>query len=247
METTLHRQLKEHYCNADCQIEVKLGRYRIDVVDGDRLIEIQHSGLAAIRRKVADLIKSHQVDVIKPIIARKKLIKLTRKNGRVQSSRFSPKQGGFLDLIDELLYFTRVFPHRNLRLITPIIEIEEIRYPGHGKRRRKRAGDFVVKDRVLTSIQTTNTYQVATDLQSGLPKIKEPFDTKQLAEAMEIQRWQAQRVAYVLRHTGCLEQVGKRGNANLFQRVAAGKKSRRKKAAKTRTAKRVRSARYTAA
>lgn len=232
METTLHRQLKEYYCNDDCQIEVKLGRYRIDVVDGDRLIEIQHSGLAAIRPKIADLIKSHKVDVIKPIIARKKLIKLTRKNGTVQSARFSPRQGGFLDLIDELLYFTRVFPHRNLRLITPIVEIEEIRYPGHGKRRRKRAGDFVVKDRLLTKVQETHTYQVASDLWNGLPKIKEPFDTGQLAEAMEIQRWQAQRVAYVLRHTGCLNQVGKRGNSNLFELAEAAPKRKRSKAKK---------------
>lgn len=227
METTLHRQLKDYYCNTDCQTEVKFGRYRIDVVDGERLIEIQHSGLAAIRRKVADLIKTHQVDVIKPIIKRKRLVKLTRKNGRVQSERLSPRKGGFLDFIDELLYFTRVFPHRNLRLITPIIDIEEIRYPGHGKRRRKRAGDFVVKDRVLTEIHETHTYTVASDLQAGIPKLKEPFDTRQLAEAMEIQRWQAQRVAYVLRHTGCLKHVGKSGNANLFKR--AGSRTRRPK------------------
>ena len=227
METTLHRQLKDHYCAANCEIEVKFGRYRIDVVDGERLIEIQHSGLAAIRSKVAELIKTHQVDVIKPIIARKKLIKLTRKDGRVASERLSPRKGGFLDFIDELLYFTRVFPHRNLRIITPIIEIEEIRYPGHGKRRRKRAGDFVVKDRILTDIHETHTYHLASDLQSGLPKIDEPFDTQQLAKAMQIQRWQAQRVAYVLRHTGSLKQVGKRGNANLFERTTTRKRARK--------------------
>ena len=197
-----------------------MGRYRIDVVDGKRLIEIQHSGLAAIRDKIADLIKDHTVDVVKPIVARKKLIKLTRKNGRVASERMSPKRGGFLNLIDEMLYFTRVFPHPNLRIIVPMIEVEETRYPGHGRRRRKRAGDFVVHDRVLTEVITTKTYSVAQDLNRELPKFKNPFDTGMLAKSMSIQRWQAQRIAYVLRKTGSIEQVGKNGNALLYEKIA---------------------------
>lgn len=217
METTLHQQLKEYYCKPGCETEVKLGRYRIDVVDGDRLIEIQHSGLASIRSKIQELVKKHQVDVIKPIISRKKLIKLARKNGKVVSERLSPKRGGFLEFIDEMLYFTRVFPHRNLRIITPMIEVEEIRYPGHGKRRRKRAGDFVVHDRVMTKLVSSQTYCTAQDLYGDIPKIAEPFDTQQLAEAMGLQRWQAQRVAYVLKHTKAFKAVGKKGNAITYR------------------------------
>ncbi|MEM9410526.1 MAG: hypothetical protein AAGA30_05400 [Planctomycetota bacterium] len=212
METTLHRQLKEMYCPPGCQQEVKFGRYRIDVVDGDRLIEIQHSGLAAIRGKIQNLVKSHKVDVVKPIIMRKRLIKLNRKNGKMVSQRLSPKKGGFLDLIDELIYFTRIFPHKNLRLITPWINVEELRYPGHGRRRRKREGDFVVQDRTLTEVVDIKTYETVVDLQQELPKLGEPFDTQSLADAMEIRRWQAQRVAYVLKHTGCLNAIGKNGN-----------------------------------
>ncbi len=230
METTLHQQLKEHYCSEGCETEVKLGSYRIDVVDGERLIEIQHSGLAAIRSKIQDLVKRHQVDVVKPIIARKRLIKLARKNGKILDERLSPKRGGFLDLIDELLYFTRVFPHRNLRIITPVIEIEEIRYPGHGRRRRKRAGDFVVHDRVMTSMITSHTYCTAQDLHDRLPKMKEPFDTKALAEAMGVARWQAQRVAYVLKHTGAFKEVGKSGNAKLYKMTRQRAKRKRKAA-----------------
>ena len=220
METTLHRQLKEHYRCEGSEIEVKFGRYRIDVVTGDRLIEIQHSGLAAISRKIATLIKSHEVDVVKPIVFRKRLVKLSRKNGKVVSQRLSPRKGGFLDLFDELLYFTRVFPHPNLRLITPLIEVEEIRYPGHGRRRWKRAGDFVVKDRILTSIVETESYATAQDLHKHLPKLTKTFDTKQIAEKLDIQRWQAQRMAYVMRKTGSIKQIGKKGNSLIYRKVA---------------------------
>lgn len=224
METTLHRQLKDHYCSDGCEIEVKFGRYRIDVVDGERLIEIQHSGLSSIRSKIQELTRTHKVDVVKPIIARKRLVKLSRKGGKVVSERMSPKRGGFLDLIDELMYFTRVFPNPNLRIIVPKVEITEIRYPGHGRRRRKRDGDFVVHDRVMDELIESKTYVTAADLHSELPKLKEPFQTQQLAEAMKIQRWQAQRIAYVLKHTGSIKNVGKEGNSLLYKKVRSRKK-----------------------
>ena len=220
METTLHRQLKDHYCTEGSEIEVKFGRFRIDVVSGDRLIEIQHSGLAAISRKIATLVQSHVVDVVKPIIYRKRLAKLSRKNGKVISQRLSPRKGDFLDFFDELMYFTRVFPHPNLRLITPLIEVEEIRYPGHGRRRWKRAGDSIVKDRILTSIIESESYCTAQDLHKHLPKMTSVFDTKQLAENLDIQRSQAQRMAYVMRKTGSIKQVGKKGNSLQYRKVA---------------------------
>lgn len=231
METTLHRQLKEYYCNEGCEIEVKFGRYRIDVVDGDRLIEIQHSGLSSIRNKIQTLIKSHQVDVVKPIIARKRLVKLARKGGKVVSERMSPKRGGFLDLIDELLYFTRVFPNPNLRIIVPKVEITETRYPGHGRRRRKRDGDFVVHDRVMDKLIESKTYVTAQDLHQELPALQEPFDTGQLAQEMGVQRWQAQRIAYVLKHTGSIKNVGKKGNSLLYKKVRARRTRKKAKVA----------------
>jgi len=77
METTLHRQLKDYFRQSDSQLEVRLGRYRIDVVNGNRLVEIQRSGLASIRSKIQKLLEDgHVVDVVKPLIRRKRLIKL---------------------------------------------------------------------------------------------------------------------------------------------------------------------------
>ena len=157
METTLHRQLKDHFREPGSQVEVKLGRYRIDVVNGDRLVEIQRSGLSAIRDKINRLLgDGFRVDVVKPLIVRKRLIKLSRKNGKEIARRWSPLRGTALDIFDELLYFTRVFPHPNLTLVTPLVTIEEIRFPGHGKRRRRRSGDFLVKDRQIVEVAETH-------------------------------------------------------------------------------------------
>ena len=133
MESSLHRELKERYAGDQAETEVKLGRYRIDVVVDDQLVEIQHGSLAAIRDKVARLLRDHRVLVVKPIVARKRIVRQNAPGGTVVGRRWSPKRGQAIDLFDDLVYFTRVFPHDNLTLEVPMVQVEEWRYPGHGR------------------------------------------------------------------------------------------------------------------
>ena len=223
METSLHRQLKQLYAADGAQQEVPLGEFRIDVVDGDELIEIQHGGLSAIRDKIAKLVERHRVRVVKPLVVRKQLVKLDRPGGRVVSRRASPKQGAPLDVFHELIYFTRVFPHANLILDTPLVAIEEWRCPGHGRRRRRRwrENDYVVEDQRLVAIDGVPSYSSAADLWRILPTdLPKPFHSGDLAAKMGIARWIAQRVVYCLRHMGAVEEAGKAGNARLYRRSA---------------------------
>lgn len=217
METTLHRQLKELYLAPGGQTEVRVGCYRIDVVNGAQLIEIQHGGLAAIRDKVAKLASEHDVLVVKPIIARKHLIKLKRRGGAVMSQRLSPKQSTLIDLFDELVHFTRALRLPRLTLEVPLVEIEELRYPGHGRRRWRRPGDHVVEDQQLVRVHESHRFASPRDLLRLLPTgLPRPFHTGQLAEGLGIPRWTAQRIAYVLRETGAIEPAGKQGRAHLY-------------------------------
>jgi hypothetical protein len=223
METTLHRQLKALYAGADARTEQRLAgfTYRIDAVRGDQLVEIQHGSLAAIRDKIARLLVRHRVLVVKPIVIRKTLVNLSRKGGRELSRKASPKRGHVLDLFAELVYFTRVFPHANLTLETPLVEIEERRYPGHGKRRRWRARDFVVADQRLVAVTGVERFATCADLWRLVPAgLAEPFHTGELAEALAVRRHIAQRIAYCLRKTGAADVTGKRGNAWLYRRAA---------------------------
>ena len=74
METTLHKQLKEHYSTKRSKLEVRVDGFIIDVVDGKRLIEIQRSGLSSIRLKIQKLLNNdHKVEVVKPLVVRKRL------------------------------------------------------------------------------------------------------------------------------------------------------------------------------
>ena len=44
-----------------------------------------------------------------------------------------------LDLFDDLVHFTRAFPHPRVAIEAPLVEVEELRCPGHGRRRWRRA------------------------------------------------------------------------------------------------------------
>lgn len=224
METSLHRDLKDLYATGRSRVEVPLDDYRIDVVTARGcLVEIQHGSLASIRDKIRKLVDNHSVLVVKPIVARKILVKQAAKGGDVIGRRLSPKRGSILNLFDELVYFTRVFPHKRLTLEVPLVEVEEWRYPGHGRRRRRRENDFLVEDQRLVRVQETHRLRTARDLvelvserlNSGpLPR---PFHTGHLAESLEVRRWIAQRIAYCLRKIGSIRQVGKSGNSCLYE------------------------------
>lgn len=219
METSLHRQLKESYANDCCDVEVRLGQYRIDAIRDDELIEVQHGSLAAIRDKVRQLLRTHRVRVVKPIIARKRIIRQQRRDGAVTSRRMSPSRGDLLDLFDELIYFTNVFPHDRLTLDVPMVQVEEWRLPPGGThRRRRRQAKFRVKDVVLTQILEQREFRYAEDLLGLLDTtaMDGAFNTAQLAEWIDRPRWFAQRVAYVLRKTGAATSLGRKRSGMLY-------------------------------
>jgi hypothetical protein len=221
METSLHRDLKTLYADQDAQFEVSLDGYRIDVISDGRLVEIQHGSLTAIRDKVQVLLKNHRVVVVKPIVAQKVLVKRASKDGPVTSRRLSPKRGTFFDLFDELIHFMRVFPHKRLTLEVPLVDIEEWRYPGHGRRRRWSRNDYVIEDQKLVAVHETYHLKTAADLVRLVERpMPQPFHTGHLAESLQVRRWVAQRIAYCFRQTGAVREVGKQGNARLYKWLA---------------------------
>ncbi len=221
METSLHRQLKAHYAGDDGLTEVVCDGYRIDAVRAGELVEIQHGSLAAIRDKIRRLLRKHRVRVVKPIVANKLLVKLDARGGAEIHRRRSPKRGVLLDVFEELVYFTRVFPHKGLTLEVVLVDVEERRYPGCGKRRRRRPqSDFQIEDQHLAAIVATHSFATTADLLRLLPRrLPAEFHTGHLAEKLKAPRHTAQRIAYCLREMKAVRVVGKQGNAILYAKT----------------------------
>jgi hypothetical protein len=222
METTLHQQLKHCYAADDSQTEVTLGRFRIDVVRGDELIEIQCASLSAIRDKCRKLLERHRLRVVKPVVLRTRIAKVKRAGGPVTSRRLSPKRGDLLDVFDELIYFTRVFPHRNLTLEIPLLHVEQVRSPETKRRRRRWHKDYRVDDTRLESIESTVEVRLAKDLLGliGVPNEEDSFTTADLARWTDRPRWKAQQIAYVLRKTGAIEASDRTRRGIVYNRAA---------------------------
>lgn len=230
METSLHRALKQFYATDGSATEVRLGRYRIDVVRGDELVEIQHGSLAAIRDKIRTLADEHDVRVVKPIIVRKTLVKRARKNGPVVGRRTSPKRGVIVDLFDELIYFRRVFPHPRVVLDAVLVDVEEWRYPGIGRKRWRRPNSFLIEDQKLLEVHEVRSFRTGDDLAALLPTtLPKPFHSGHVAAELEIARSFAQRIVYCLREMAIARQVGKAGNTRLYE-LDDGAKPRKRRA-----------------
>jgi hypothetical protein len=63
-------------------------------------------------------------------------------------------------------------------------------------------------------LQTRRPGDLAALAPRGLPT---PFHSGDLAAALTVERFVAQRIAYCLLHCGAAQQVGKRGNARMYE------------------------------
>ncbi len=222
MASSLHNQLKLHYVADESRHEVDLDAYRIDAIDEeDRLIEVQCASLMAIRDKICELTKKHKVVVVKPLAARKKLLKKARRNGKVVSARYSPTRANLVNIFEELVHFTKAFPHPNLQLDVLLTEQEEIRVPAKRKTWRRKHS---VQDRTLVKVQETHSLRSTQDLWNLLEiKVPEIFTTADLAAGGSMPRWLAQKAAYCFREMSHIEICGKQGNAIEYRLKDCGK------------------------
>jgi len=216
LETSLHRQLKEFYCDDDAGREVSVRGYRIDAIVEGTLVEIQQASLAALRKKTRALLETHDVIVVKPLSAMKMIVRLKKRNGPVDSRRTSPRHETIHDLFADLVHFVEVFPHPRLALEVLLTEQEETRIP---KRKRWfRSKDYTVADRRLVAVRSRHVLRTAADLAGLLPQgLDESFTTADIARLAQIPRWLAQKMAYCLRQTGGITIAGKRRHAMLYK------------------------------
>lgn len=215
METSLHRELKEFYCDDALAREVSVQGFRIDAIVDGTLIEIQQASLAALRQKTKVLLETHAVTIVKPLCSLKTIIRLKRKHGPVAWKRTSPRHETIFSLFDDLVHFVDVFPHPTLTLDVLLTEQEETRIPR--RKRWFRSKDFSVADRRLVAVRSRHTFRTSADLCRLLPAgLTETFTTADIARLAKIPRWLAQKMAYCLRRTGGIVIAGKRRNAIVY-------------------------------
>lgn len=214
-ERSLHASLKDYLSQPGDEFEVRLGRYVIDIVRGDLLIEIQTRHLYALRPKLRRLLEEHPVRLVHPMPAERWIARQDG-DGRPLTRRKSPKHAAAHDIFNELVRVPDLAVHPNLTLEALLISEEQVwRDDGQGSWRRGRWSLF---DRRLLGVIDSRTFEQPPDYLALLPALPEPFSNADLAAAKGWNGRLAGKATYALRAMGLLALAEKRGRANQFTR-----------------------------
>ena len=218
-EKPLHASLKKWYAQPGDRFEVAVDGFVIDIVRDDLLLEIQTGNFASIKSKLANLVRSHQVRLIYPIAKEKWIVKLAKDDSSGVTRRKSPKRGRMEDLFREMVSFPQLLSNRNFSLEVLMIREEEARRY-EAKRKWRRRG-WVIEERRLLEVADQRLFEEPADWLAFLPEGLESFTARDLAEAIDIRKELAQKMAYFLRKGGVIKLIGRRGRANLYRVAGA--------------------------
>jgi hypothetical protein len=214
-EKPLHAALKQWYALPGDRFEVPVSGFVIDIVRDGLLIEIQTGNFASIKSKLTDLVQSHQVRLVYPIVQERWIIRPAAGRRGPAVRRKSPKRGRLEDLFWQLVSIPQLLPNPNFSVEVLLIREEEARrYEG---KRQWRRGGWAVEARRLLQVLERRLFRQSEDWRGLLPRGLESFTASDLAIAMNTNRELSEKMAYCLRQGRVIELIGKRGRANLYQ------------------------------
>ncbi len=213
-ERSLHAALKAYLAQPGDQFEARLGRYVIDILRDELLIEIQTRHLYALRPKLRRLLDDgRRIHLIHPLPAERWIV---RENaaGQLISRRKSPIHATACDLFSELVRIPDLAGHPRLTLEALLVREEQVwRDDGLGSWRR---GHWSLIDRRLLGVVQSVVLAGPADYVALLPSLPEPFSNADLARAQGWNAPLAGKATYTLRAMGLLASAEKCGRANLF-------------------------------
>lgn len=214
-ETALHAALKRALAQPGDVIEGAVGRFIVDIVRGERLIEIQTGGFTQIRRKLDWLLDEYAVTLVYPIAREKWIVRLDD-NLQPINRRKSPRKGRLEDLFYELVRMPKTAVHPGLAL--KVLLIQEEVWMVRGARGSWRRRGWEIQDRHLLQVLDESEFSSAEDYLRLLriAELPDPFTNADVAKTLQIRSNLAGKITYTLRKMDLLKVVGKQGRANLF-------------------------------
>lgn len=201
-EGSLHAALKLHMSAPGDRFEVPLHGFVVDLLRGDTCIEIQTGGFGAMGRKLDRLLSDYHVHVVHPIAVNSWI------HRRDQRTRKSPKHGSLHDVFGELVSVPTMLDHPNLTIEVLLVEVDVVKVEDPSMRRRR--GGWRTVDRRLRTILGSHGLRTLADLVALLPAdLPHEWTTKDLAQVGGIPRRTAQQMAYVLKATELVTEVGR--------------------------------------
>lgn len=207
-EYSLHEDLKNYYKTETGNLEVKVEKYIIDVVNNQQLIEVQTRNFSQIREKLQDLLElGYSVTLVHPIYEQK-LFKTSI--GDKQSVRTSPKKDNLLAIFNELVYITDLFNYTNFSLEIVFTKVEIVR-------KKIKTNKYKVFDKKLLEITRKVQFTRPEDFLFIIPyDLQIRLTTKNLMARLGIPYPLASKMVYFFAKTKLLRIIQKEGNLKIY-------------------------------
>ena len=223
-ENPLHKALKEWCAGPEAEYEVPLDGYIIDAIVDGILIEVPTRNFTKMRTKLKKLVQSHPVRLVHPVSVEKWIVRLDPE-GQQLSRRKSPKKGRMEEVFSELVTFPQLMAERNFSLEVVLIQEEEIRIVDGKLRGRRRKRDYVKEERRLLKVLDSQRFVQPRDMAALIPeRVEEPFTTTDIANARNLPRFMAQKMAYCLREMGAIVPLERKKSGIQYTRSAENAK-----------------------
>ncbi len=208
-ERELHAQVKSWLAQPGDQFEVPIDRFVIDIVRGERLIEVQTGSFGRLRAKLSHFLPTHAVTIVYPISAERWIIKQGKR-------RKSPKRGTLHDIFEQLVALPTSLDDPNLSIELLLVQ-DEIEREYDPKRKYGRRRGWMITARRLLKVKDWVRIENSADLLLLLPKtLPTPFTTADLADHANIPRRRAQQMMYCLHKLALVHRIGKHKQAHLY-------------------------------
>jgi hypothetical protein len=217
-ESSLHAELKRLYSNTNAKHEFTVCGFIVDIIQDDSIIEIQTGSFSKIKNKLSSLLQDYKVKLVYPIAYEKTLIVYDYKKETILYKRRSPKRGGLIDIVDEIIHITKLVTHPNFSLEVVLTNEEEIR-TADGKGSWRRRGVSIVDRKLVDIIDRIKFLQVQDYLRLLPSNFQSCFTNRNISDIMNKSIRKVQKLTYSLKQMGLLQVVGKQGNAHVFKIV----------------------------
>ena len=214
-EKLVHRTLKLYLEPREECHEVPICGYVADILNESGVTEIQTRGFARMKEKLARFLAEHPVTLVYPVVACKEILWFDKQSGELVSRRRSSKHSAEYDLLSELSGIGELALHENLTLKVVLLRAEEYRLLDGSGRDRKDGATKV--DIFPTELIAEREIRGASGLYELLPPLPQPFSAKDFASALRLRGIRASMTLRFARRTGIVRQVGKLGNAYLYE------------------------------
>ena len=214
-EKRIHRIIKRFVCSDENCFETKIGRYVADVLCGNEITEIQTASFANLIPKIRFYLENtdHNITVIYPMIAEKKIIRADRESGELIRTKRSPKHLSPPDALPELMYISEFIGEPRLEIKLLMIRADEYRYSEKIRYRNKGAYDNDVIPRELIGAYIIRS---ADDIRDIVPAGARDDNGHRAAELEKIFGYGGRKL---YRAIGCLLKLG------ILKKVTEGKKN----------------------